>query len=68
MNLRAFTMVVSPLAAGSIYASLIKRGLSPSLVWLVYLVVGALIPQLIHRTISDAEMENPPARDSSSAK
>eukprot|EP00942_MAST-04A_sp_MAST-4A-sp1_P009128 g9128.t1 len=59
MNLRALTMIVTPLIAGNVYASLLKNKRNPSLVWLVYALSGAIIPLLIHESISDEEMENP---------
>ena len=59
MNLRALTMIVTPLIAGNVYASLLKNKRNPSLIWLVYALSGAIIPLLIHESISDEEMENP---------
>ena len=58
-NLRATSVFLCPLIYGRLYAWLMERGVMPGRTWWLLMVVASLVPELLHRSIRDADYAAP---------
>jgi hypothetical protein len=57
-NLRAFTYATAPVLYGQFYAYAVDNGIYPGTVFLIAGTIGALIPELMLRSMRGEEIEN----------
>ena len=57
-NLRASTVALAPVAYGTLYAWLRQRNYNGGLAYLAIAIVGGLVPELLHRSISGKDLES----------
>jgi hypothetical protein len=55
-NLRASTVALAPLTFGTIYAWLRKNNYSSGYAYLVIALLSGVLPEILHRTISDKDL------------
>ena len=60
-SIRTFTMIVAPLIYSAAYARSQGGTGFGGLPWIVAAVLGAVVPECLHRSLTDKELELPPA-------
>jgi hypothetical protein len=56
-NMRALTVTIGPLLFGNIYAYSKANGYGGGTPWLVAMVLGSVIPLVLHETVSDEDIK-----------
>jgi hypothetical protein len=56
-SMRSLVIATVPMIYGRLYGSQLSRGVRPRSAWWLVAALGAVMPELLHRTLSDQDME-----------